>query len=1037
VRFGILGETCAWRDDGSELALGGPARRALLTLLLARAGQVVSSDTLIDDLYGSGPPSNAGHALQSQVSRLRQLLGDDAPIERTAAGYRLAIDADAVDAHRFELLAEQGRDALRRGDPRPAAGLLREAIDLWRGAALADAAEAPSIQAWITRLDERRLGALEDRIEADLLLGEHRAVVPELRDLAARHPLRERLRGLLMRALHADGRPAEALVAYEEIRRLLADELGTDPSEDLAAIHQALLRGGLPSQPRTLPAQLTSFVGRAEDLEKVAELLGSARLVTLLGPGGAGKTRLSIEVASREPDTCLVELAPLRDGSELPQAVLAALGLRESGGLQAGLPAVTTVERLLTALSDRPLLLVLDNCEHVVAAAAELADRLLAGCPKLRVLATSREPLGLTGEHVWPVRPLELPAAVRLFTERAAAVRPGFSLPEADLSRAEEICEAVDRLPLAIELAAARARTYDLAEIARRLDDRFRLLSKGSRTADERHRTLRAVVAWSWDLLPDDERALARRLTVFAGGATAIAAEEVCGLPGTEELLDTLVDKSLLEQVNGRYRMLDTIHAYGAEQLASAGESGAHQRAHAEHFLAFALAADERLRGPEQLACLEKLQAEQANLHAALRWAVDAGEAELGLRLLGAMSCYLWMRAMRSWVTEQAVALLDLVGDEPPAGLGEEYVLCALTAAAGSTGRATWERRRGFAESAVEALTGPHRFPVLTYLWSMINASEGTAEVALSVLQRGVASHDPWERAVAHLIWGYPHLAGGEFAAAEAEFQQSLEGFRSVGDRWGIALALDALAGLADVCDDRTSAIQYADEALVYSEQIGGAEDVADLLCNRGGFRLRAEDLAGARADYERAAEVARSAGSSTFYAAALRGLGDIARLEGDLGAAREHYEQALSRFEPHWVRAVGHQVGAVTGLGNLAEASGDLAVARSRYQEAIELAVLAGPLVLAVDAFEGLASVALAEGETTRAAMLLGGARALHAVDTSGDPELAVRAEAALGASSYRSALRTGARLGTDELVRLAGLTDDVIQGSPPGALW
>ncbi|GAB3418787.1 BTAD domain-containing putative transcriptional regulator [Flindersiella endophytica] len=1037
MRFGILGETSVWHDDGSELALGGPARRALLALLLARAGHVVTTDALIDDLYGAGPPSDAGHALQSQVSRLRRLLGDTAPIERTAAGYRLAVDPEAVDAHRFEQFADQGREALRRGDHRLAAGLLREALALWRGAALADATEAPSVQAWITRLDERRLGALEDRIEADLLVGEHRAVVPELQDLAAQHPLRERLRGLLMRALHADGRPAEALVAYEEIRRLLADELGTDPSEELAAIHQALLRGDQPHQPRSLPAQLTSFVGRAEDLAKVAELLGTTRLVTLFGPGGSGKTRLSIEVASRAPDACLVELAPLRDGSDLPQAVLSALGLRESGGLQAGLPAVTAVERLLTALSDRPLLLVLDNCEHVVAAAAELADRLLAGCPKLRVLATGREPLGLTGEHVWPVRPLELSAAVQLFTERATAVRPGFDLSAGETGLAERICEAVDRLPLAIELAAARARTYDLAEMARRLDDRFRLLSKGSRTAGERHRTLRGVVAWSWDLLPEAERALARRLTVFVGGATAAAAEQVCGLPDPEDLLDSLVDKSLLELVNGRYRMLETIHAYGSEQLEQAGEAAAYRRAHAEYYLTLAQEADPYLRGEEQLTWLATLAGEHSNLQAALRRAVDGGAVELGLRLHGAMSTYLWMRGMRTQAMEHAVALLDQVGEQLPAELAEEYVLCALAVAPSATGRSIWDRHRASAEAAVTSLDQPRRYPVLTFLWPMVNASEGNPEVALTVIRRGQASADPWERAAAHLIWGYPHLAGGEFAEAEREFRLSLEGFRAQGDRWGTALALDALAGLADVCDDRLAAIAYADEALVLCEQIGGGEDVADLLCNRGDFRLRTKDHVGARADYERAAEVARAAGSSTFHAAALRGLADIARLEGDRSAARDLYEAALNGLEPHWVRGIGHQVSAAIGLGKLAETSGDVDEARSRYLEAVELAVHAGPLVLAAGAFEGLASLALTDGEQTKAAMLLGGARALRAVDAPDEPELAARIEAALGASSYRSAYQTGARLGPGEVLRLAGLSSEAIESSPRDGLW
>ena len=402
MRFGILGTTRAWRDDGSEVPVGGPTRRALLALLLAHPGGVVTADRLIDDLYGEQAAGGAAHALQSQVSRLRQDLGREATIELVPAGYRLATDPDAVDAHRFERLSDEGRQSLRSGDPGRAASLLREALDLWRGPALADAADAGSVRARISALEERRLGALEDRIEADLQRGEHRAVVPELQELSGRHPLRERLRGLLMRALQAGGRQAEALILFEEVRRLLAEELGADPSAELTALHQALLHGERPFEPPSPPAQLTSFVGRAEDLTRVTELLGTARLVTLLGPGGAGKTRLSIEVASRRPDVCFVELAPLRDELELPQALLGALGLRESGLL--AVPAeMTATSRLLAALADRSLLLVLDNCEHVVEAAAALTERLLSGCPKLRVLTTSREPLGITGENLWPV----------------------------------------------------------------------------------------------------------------------------------------------------------------------------------------------------------------------------------------------------------------------------------------------------------------------------------------------------------------------------------------------------------------------------------------------------------------------------------------------------------------------------------------------------------------------------------------------------------------------------------------------------------
>ncbi|MEZ0074763.1 BTAD domain-containing putative transcriptional regulator [Planotetraspora sp. GP83] len=1064
MRFGILGTTRAWHDDGSEVSIGGATRRALLALLLVRPGEVVTADRLVHDLYGEQAPSGAGHALQSQVSRLRQVLKHHAPIELAPGGYRLGVDPGDVDAHRFERLADAGRHALRNGRPGEAAALLHEALALWRGPALADAASGParpghagagdgeSVQAEVVRLEERRLAALEDRIEADLQLGEHRAVVPELRESAGRHPLRERLRGLLMRALQADGRQAEALVVFEETRRLLADELGADPSAELAEIHQALLRGDRLFEPPSLPAQLTSFVGRADDLDKVGELLATTRLVTLLGPGGAGKTRLSIEVAGQEPDVCFVELAPLRDGPEVPQAVLGALGLRE-GGLLAMPGETTPVSRLVAALADRPLLLVLDNCEHVVEAAAALAERLLAGCRNLRVLATSREPLGITGENLWPVRALSPSAAARLFADRAAAVRPGFTVDDSNADAVRDVCQALDGLPLAIELAAARMRTHDAVDLAARLGDRFRLLSRGSRTAQARHQTLRAVVAWSWDLLSEDEQVMARRLTAFSGGATVESAERVCAVPDAEDVLDSLADKSFVEVGNGRFRMLETIRAYCAERLDAAGESDAVRRAHAEHFLALAEDAGPRLRRSEQIEWLDILAAEHENLQAALRWAADAGEPELGLRLLASLSSYLWMRGLRTWATGHAVALLDLVGTEPPPGLGEEYVFCALTAAASAAGREAWNRSRQLAERLVVAPDWGHRHPIITLLWPMLTAGEGDPSVALAVMTRGGAGPDPWERALVELSWGYPQHAAGDFAQAERQFAMAADVFRSLGDRWGTAFALDALAGVADICGDTTRAITLIDEALTLTEELGAVEDLPDLLVNRGDYRshggaargdvgggdVGGGDLAGARADYEKAAEIARRAGSLTYLAAALRGLGDIARQEGDLPEAARLYEEALERFDPHWVKSVGNRAGALIGLGKVAEARGDLAEARDRYRQAVEVVVTVGPLPESARAVEALAGVALAEGDAVSAAEFLGAATALRGIATGSDPEaarVAAAVKAILGESPYDEAYRKGMRLAPEDALRLAGVPDAVILASPINAV-
>ncbi|MFI6736604.1 BTAD domain-containing putative transcriptional regulator [Nonomuraea sp. NPDC050451] len=1057
MRFGILGSTMAWRADGGEVPLGGPARRALLALLLLRPGEVVTRDRLVDVLYGDRAHGDAVHALHSQVSRLRR---DGVAIELTELGYRLLAAPDDIDAHRFLRLAGAGRDALRE-DPVRGAGLLREALALWRGPAVADL--DPERGAF---LEERRLAALEDRIEADLRRGAHREVVAELGELIERHPLRERLRGQLMRALQADGRPAEALVVFEDTRRLLADELGTDPSSELADLHGRLLRGeAVVPVRRALPARLTSFVGRDADVAAVSALLGSARLVTLLGPGGAGKTRLAVEVArsigeppqgdDREPaEVVLVELASVGAGAagagagadapgagaagvgvDLAQVVLGALGVRESGllGGRAIGPAdrAAPVERLVGALAGRPMLLVLDNCEHVVHQAAELAERLLSACPTLRVLATSREPLAVTAEHLWPVHPLAPADAVRLFTDRAAAACPGFTPDES----VERICAALDGLPLAIELAAARMRTHGAHELAVRLaaQDRFSLLSRGSRTADPRHRTLRAVVAWSWELLTDQEKAMAGRLTAFSGGATATAAAEVCGLPDAEDLLDSLADKSLLQRRGGRYRMLETIRAFCAEQLAD--EAQAVRRAHAAYFLDLAERSDPHLRGADQLRHLDLLAAEHDNLQAALRWAAESGEVALGMRLLAAQSSYLWMRGMRAAATAPAVALLEAAGPAPDPELGEAYVLCLLSALAGSTGRDAWESHKSWAETMVTAGSGTRRYPLVTFLWPMITAGSIDPTVALTVLRRAARDGDPWERAIARFIWAYPQMSAGEFASAEADLTAALDQFRVLGDRWGMALALDGLSWLAGICGDGASAVARVEEAIALAEQLGAEEDLPDLLCNRGDHRI-GTDPAGARADYERAAELAGRAGLPTYLASAVRGLGDVAVSEGDLARARELYEQALRQSDPVWIKSAGNLARLHVGLGRVAEAEGDRKTARESYERAVAGAVESGALPETARAFEALAALAFDDDGAEPAARLLGAAVVMRGIELPEEPEFAGRVRAALGEPAYARARRAGARLSHREALALAGVPDEVIDRSPLGAI-
>ncbi|MEU6038010.1 BTAD domain-containing putative transcriptional regulator [Actinomadura sp. NPDC047616] len=1050
MRFGVLGTVEARLDDGRAVAVGGPRVRALLALLLIDAGRVVPTERLIDGLYGEDPPAGAANALQSQVSRLRRALGDAELVEGTASGYRLAVSPDSVDAHRFERLAREGRDALANGDHTRATASLREALSLWRGPALADV-PLPGGQA--ARLEESRIAAIEDHAEAALALGENASLLSSLQEVVDAHPLRERARGLLMRALYGSGRQAEALTVYEDGRRIIADELGADPSAELSDLHLSMLRGDLdrprpaPPDHASLPAQLTSFVGREEELRQVGKLLAEARLVTLLGPGGAGKTRLAVEAAARDQGpVCFVDLAPLGAGAEVPKALLGALGLRENPvrpeapGEPSGHP--DPVGRLVAALTGRRMLLVLDNCEHVIEDAARIAHRLLSACPDLRVLATSREALGVTGESLRPVPPLPVPPAelppeqalrypaVRLFTDRAAAVRPGFTVDDATLPAVLRICAALDGLPLAIELAAARLRSLPVAEVAARLDDRFRLLSRGSRAAAPRHQTLRAVVEWSWDLLDEEERRLARRVTVFAGGFSPAAVARICDLPepDADELLIGLADKSLLQpepapagvREGTRYRMLDTVRAFCAERLEEAGEHDRVRRAHAEYFLELVLTADPHLRGPAQLEWLERLAAEHGNLHAALRRCVHA-DPPLALRLVAALSWYWWLRG-RVEGAALAAELLRVIGHEPPDGLEEEFVACVANAVSGGSVVIGGDARPllDAASSALRRLDRELRYPATLVLWGLTIGPMDDDPTAYDKL----IGSAPWTTALMHMSEAFVRQFRSETSAAEAECEAALTGFRAVGDRWGIANTLDQLAQLTAWRGDRDRARRLLDEALTMIEPLGAMEDTADLLCSRGLMSLQDGDLAAAQADFTTAVGLARRSGVPDKVAAAYNRLGDVARLRGDLAEARRRYEAAMHAFGSERFLALATRSAAHVGLGWVATAEGDLDTARRLHRRALDMSFDHPIFLHRAEAVVGLAGVALREGDAERAAFLLGAAAALRSGHPDGTPDasqVTARVRALLGDAAFTSAHHRGAALPPDEALAAA----------------
>ena len=554
--------------DGDRLLdLGPPRQRALLALLLVHANRTVGFDRIVDELWGERPPSSASTLVHGYVSGLRKALEPnrgrsskwDVLVTRPP-GYVLVVEPEELDTTRFERLFSLG-SGLVDEEPSRASAVLGEALALWRGPALADVAYEAFAQGETARLEELRLAAVEQRIEADLALGRHRELLGELTGLVAQHPMRERLRGQQMLALYRSDRQAEALAAFEELRTLLLEELGLDPGPELRAIEYAILRQDenfrRPPRPRAtnLPAQLTSFVGRELERAEVASLLGVHKLVTLTGPGGGGKTRLSLEVAGSLVDSFadgvwLVELAALTDPTLVPEAVAAAIGVRAE-------PGRPLLESLAGYLAHRRMLIVLDNAEHVIDAAAILVAGLLRSGTASAVLASSREALGVPGERVYGVPSLPIADAVRLFVDRAAGTGAGTLTGEADAAAVVRVCEQLDGIPLAIELSAALTGSLTVRQIADRLDERFLLLTRGNRTALPRHQTLAACVEWSYELLTDDERLVFDRLSVMAGPFGADAAAAVCGgeplsRSAVVPRLTRLVDVSLVTREGDR-----------------------------------------------------------------------------------------------------------------------------------------------------------------------------------------------------------------------------------------------------------------------------------------------------------------------------------------------------------------------------------------------------------------------------------------------------------------------------------------------------
>ncbi|WP_328792373.1 BTAD domain-containing putative transcriptional regulator [Streptomyces sp. NBC_00273] len=1097
MRFEVLGPLTVRTDEGTPVPVPEAKVRALLGALLVRYGRPVPVDRLIDELWGEDLPGNPGNTLQTKVSQLRRILaraeeGGRALVGFGPAGYALRVADEAVDAGRFTELTALAR---KEDGARARAALLSEALGLWRGPAYADFPDAAFVRTEAVRLEERRITAQEDLAEARLELGEHVVLADELGTLITEHPLRQRLYAARMRALYGAGRQNEALAAYRELTKRFAEELGVDPGPELGALHEAILRQdpeltagpvpvpvsvsvpepapvpvpvpavveARPFRPGTnLPTPVSSLVGREEAVARVCAAVEAGRLVTLTGPGGVGKTRLALAAAARLaaagsgpfPDGVrFVELAGARGG--VAAVIAAALGVREDADGGAGTGTGTGAgtgsggeaaarDRLATALGTRRLLLVLDNCEHVVASVAALTGQLLRQAPGLRVLVTSQEPLALAGETLETVAPLEGAEAMELFAARAAAGTPGFTLGPHNAEAVALVCRRLDGLPLALELAATRVRALGVHALAERLHDRFRLLNQVRRDAPARQRTLRAVIDWSWELLAPAEQTALSRLAVFSGGFTLESAEAVCAAGDTaaEDVLDLvtrLVDCSLVvapyagggDAGAPRYRMLESVTAYGLERLEGAGEAAAARLRHAEHFADLAERAAAHLHGPEQRGWLRRLDSEGLNLRAALDAAVEAGAAGATGAALRLVNASAWYWFLRGRIGEARTALGSALacaaaagGQDGPAVAGARARLAAFAVLAGDDGllggdfdgadpRGRWLlefARIGFTNgSDVDAAPG-------------VAAAAGDDDVleGLPAVFRGLG--DRWGEAAALSGLATRALYRGDLTELRHNAEAGARLFAELGDQWGRLQASEQLGVLAEISGDYARAARLHEDGVRSARELELFTQVSFRLAQQGRIALLTGDTARAADLHEQARRLADEQSHRPAQQFAEIGLALGARRDGDLDAA-----EAWLRPWLDWSRRLGVDISValiLAQLGYVAELRGDAPLAEALHRDGLAAARRSGdPRALAL-AFEGLAgagSVAAAPGDrAAAAAALLGTAAALR--ESLGTPlppaerhdvdRAAARLRARLGDDGFATAFARGRAL-------------------------
>jgi predicted ATPase/DNA-binding SARP family transcriptional activator len=947
---------------GRPAEVSGSKRQGLLALLALRCGHTVDVDELIDAVWGEELPSAPRNAVQHHVARLRAVLGPDSIIA-SPDGY--ALRAASVDARRFEELLGEARIALREGNARAAADSVARALELWRGAPLHGLTDLAWFNAEARRLQALQVDALEERFETALACGEHREIVSALHTALEENPVRERLWGQLMLALYRSGRQADALQAFQEARGVLAEQTGLDPGPELRRLQAAILRqdpaiAPVPAERRrrgNLPTPTTSFIGRERELGEVVDLLREHRLVTLIGPPGVGKSRLALEAlhafeSELRNGGWLVELARAGAAADVVRLVAQAIDAHGADPLA----------RVIGRLCDGDATLLLDACEHALEEAARIASAVLAECPQVRVIATSREVLHIAGEVRFIVEPLPLPdpassdessPALRLFAARARAARGGFKLTGEAVPIAAEITRRVDGLPLAIELAAARVHVLGLAELLSMVERRLALLydQPGS---DPMRTALRGLVEWSYDLLHADEKKLLHHVAVHRGGACLASLIAVGSTHGLDEttvtyLLGALVDKSIVlvsfPTDEARYDLLDTVRDYALERLSHSGGLAAARRTHAEYFARLAEAARPALRGADWQAWTLRLTREHDNLWAALTTARDTPDPDVAIRLGASLGWYFSFSERVSEGRHFLELAMASASDDAPVGLWIELLasVCFL---------------------ATEELD--------------LDAAIEAGERALALGER---DPEPPETAEARALLALPLAQSGEKERAAALARQAGDAAEAAGDHWVAAVAsLTGAMGAAVVGDLTTIATLSAiaaqhSEAIEFLPTLLPATMLEAWVADQRGDSEVATDV------YRRVFELSSQTRFADHAAFALARLGVVALENADERQAEDLFKRALAAADAArapWVTAY-----ASVQLGRVLAAAGDVDAAERLYQSALEWSERPRPhrareslfLMLAgtpgTAALLGLAELADARGDTASAGRL------------------------------------------------------------------